>query len=303
MFVRMIIKDGDMARNLDLTALRSFAMVAETGGVTRAAGLLNLTQSAVSMQIRRLEESLDLALFSRVARRLVLTAEGEQLLGYARRMLETNDEALARLTCASFEGEIRLGVPYDIVYPQIPGVLQRLATLYPRMRINLVSSFTMELKAGFARGDYDVILTTEEAPDAGGETLAERSLRWIGAPGGTAWQRRPLRLGFEERCLFRAIAQTALDRAGIPWEMAFTGQSERVMEATTAADLALTARIDGAMPEGCVLVPPEAGLPSLGTITICLYHAERMRSPMQEAVLDALRCAYGTCEEPVRLRA
>lgn len=291
-----------MPRNLDLTALRSFVTVAEAGGVTRAAGLLNLTQSAVSMQIKRLEDSLGLDLFSRVTRRLVLTAEGEQMLGYARRMLDLNDEALARLTSGAYEGEIRLGVPYDIVYPQIPGVLQRLAALFPRMRINLVSSFTIELKEGFARGDYDVILTTEERADAGGEMLAERALRWIGAPGGTSWQRRPIRLGFEERCKFRSLAQSALDRAGIPWEMAFSGQSSHVMEATAAADLAITVRIDGALPEGCIALTAEAGLPALGTTAICLYQADVAQREVREALTNALRHAYG-CEEPVRLRA
>ena len=302
MFMRIYIKECDMPRNLDMTALRSFATVAETGGVTRAAGLLNLTQSAVSMQIRRLEDALGCELFSRVTRRLVLTVEGEQLLGYARRMLDLNDEALARLTSGVFEGEIRLGVPHDIVYPQIPGVLQRLAALFPRMRINLVSSFTLELKEGFGRGDYDVILTTESLPGPGGEMLAERGLRWIGAPGGTAWQRRPLRLAFEERCKFRPVAQSALDRAGIPWEMAFSGQSSHVMEATAAADLAVTVRIDGAMPAGCIALPPECGLPPLGDTGLCLYHADVAQREVQEALLDALRLAYG-CEEPVRLRA
>ncbi len=87
-----------MARNLDMTALRSFVMVADAGGVTKAAGLLNLTQSAVSMQLKRLEESLNLALLDRSARQISVTPEGEQLLSYARRMLALNDEALRRLT-------------------------------------------------------------------------------------------------------------------------------------------------------------------------------------------------------------
>lgn len=111
-----------MARNLDLTALRAFVAVVDAGGVTRAAGLLNLTQSAVSMQLKRLEESLGLALFLRSARKLMLTPEGDQLLTHARKMLAINDEALARLGLAGHEGEIRLGVPHDIVYPAIPGI-------------------------------------------------------------------------------------------------------------------------------------------------------------------------------------
>jgi DNA-binding transcriptional LysR family regulator len=104
-----------MPRNLDLAALRSFVTVADVGGVTKAAGYLNLTQSAVSMQLKRLEEGLNLGLFARAARKLTLTPEGEQLLVFARKMLALNDEALARLTSSTYEGEIRLGVPHDIV--------------------------------------------------------------------------------------------------------------------------------------------------------------------------------------------
>src|SRR5690606_36102747 len=120
----------------------------------------------------------------------------------------------------------------------------------------------------------DVILTTEDAPGGEGEMLAERDLYWVGAPGGTAPTRRPLRLAFEERCKFRPIAQSALDRAGIPWEMTFSGKSEQVMEATAAADLAVTVRMEGAVPPGCVALGPESGLPDLGRTSICLYEAK-----------------------------
>ena len=104
-----------MPRNLDLTALRSFVTVAETGGVTRAAGFLNLTQSAVSMQLKPLEESLNVPLLDRSSRSIALTAAGEQLLGYAKQMVALNDEAWGRLTAEEFEGEITLGVPHDII--------------------------------------------------------------------------------------------------------------------------------------------------------------------------------------------
>ena len=145
-------------RTLDLVALRSFVAVADAGGVTRAAALLNLTQSAVSMQLKRLEDSLALELFSRAARRMALTPEGEQLLGFARRMLHLNDEALSRLTSTAYEGEIRLGVPHDIVYPAVPNILKRIAARYPRVRVNLVSSFTVLLKEQLAKGALDLVV-------------------------------------------------------------------------------------------------------------------------------------------------
>ncbi len=281
-----------MPRTLDLIALRSFVAVAEAGGVTRAAGFLNLTQSAVSMQIKRLEESLDLTLFIRAARRMALSPEGEQLLAYARRMIALNDEVMTKLTCATFEGEIRLGVPHDIVYPAIPGILKRLAALFPRVRINLVSSFTLLMKDSFARGALDAIVTTEIQPDAGGEILAWRDLVWIGSTGGTAWQRRPLRLGFKDTCIFRPTVQAALEKAGVPWEIAFDGESEQAIEATVAADLAISARLGGTMPVGTEVIEPRGALPDLGRLAICIYAAPTLRGPAADALLSELRRAY-----------
>lgn len=293
MIVGHAITGMNMTRTLDLTALRSFAAVADAGGVTRAAGFLNLTQSAVSMQLKRLEENLGLLLFLRGPRKLSLTAEGEQLLVYARKMLALNDEALGRLTSNAYEGEIRLGVPHDIVFPAIPGILKRLAARYPRVRVNLVSSFTILLKEAFARGALDVIVTTEDRPGQGGEVLARRELVWVGAEGGTAWQRRPLRLGFKETCIFRPTVLAALDAAGITWEMGYDGESEQAIEATVAADLALSARLREAMPPGTAPLPSRGDLPDLGSLAICLYTAPTLKGEAAAVLAGELRHAYG----------
>ena len=167
-----------MPRNLDLTALRSFVAVADMGGVTRAAGMLNLTQSAVSMQLKRLEESLDVSLLDRSSRTIGLTTEGEKLLSYGRRMIAMNDEIYAQMTDQEFEGVIRLGVPHDIIYPAIPQVLQLFNAEFPRMRVQLISSWTLRLREMFAEGKCDLILTTEDHCDPGGETLTEKPLLW-----------------------------------------------------------------------------------------------------------------------------
>jgi DNA-binding transcriptional LysR family regulator len=292
MIVTFLIRNRDMPRNLDLTSLRSFVTVADVGGVTRAAGFLNLTQSAVSMQIKRLEESLGQTLFLRAARRLALSPEGEQLLSYGRRMLALNDEVLSRLGTGACDGEIRLGVPHDIVYPAIPGILKRLAHCYPRVRVNLVSSFTLLMKQDFDRGEFDVIVTTEEAPDARAEVLGARQLVWIGAAEGSAWQRRPLRLGFKDSCIFRPLAQSALDDAGIPWEMATGGESEQAVEATVAADLAVSVRLEGGLPTGTVPVPGDNALPQLGAMRVGLYRSQRRKDEVVEMLLNELRRAY-----------
>ena len=141
-----------MPRNLDMTALRSFVTVAEAGGVTRAAGVLNLTQSAVSMQLKRLEEALDLQLLDRSARTIGLTAQGEQLLGYGRRMIAMNDEIYRKLTAQEFEGELKLGVPHDIIYPTVPRILKQVAADFPRMRVRLMSGKLDGIDPGFGFG-------------------------------------------------------------------------------------------------------------------------------------------------------
>ena len=283
-----------MPRSLDLVALRAFVTVADLGGVTRAAGVLNLTQSAVSMQVKRLEDSLGRPLFLRAARKLALSPEGEQLLSYGRRMLSLNDEVLSRFSTAACCAPIRLGVPHDVVYPAIPAILRRMAQAYPLVQLNLVSSFTTLLKEGFGRGEFDVILTTEDQPDPGAEVLSSRPLLWVGAPGGNAWQRRPLRLGFKDTCIFRTRAQAALDAAGLAWEMATGGESEQAVEATVAADLAVSARLAGSLPDGTEAIAADNQLPPLGEMRLALYRAGHRKDEAVDHLMAELRCAYGS---------
>jgi DNA-binding transcriptional LysR family regulator len=288
------IRICDMARNLDLTALRSFVAVADVGGVTKASGFLNLTQSAVSMQLKRLEESLNMALLDRTNRSIALTPAGEQLLSYARRMLELNDEVYSRLTSQEFEGVITLGVPHDIVYPAIPMVLRKFAADYPRVKVQLISSFTKELKAQFARGEVDVILTTEERCDDGGKTLMDVPLVWVGAPDGIAYKQRPLRLAYEGNCIFRVGVQKALDTAGIPWEMAVESNSTRTIEATVSADLAVHTMIEGTEPKHFEKINHNDALPDLTTMNINIYSGGLKGSPVLDDMCGMIEDAYNS---------
>lgn len=281
-----------MVRNLDITTLRSFVAVADTGGVTRAAAHLNLTQSAVSMQLKRLEELLGLELLDRSGRGIALTAAGDQLLGYARRMVALNDELISRLTHHTFEGEIVLGVPHDIVYPAIPLVLQRFNATHPRVKVNLISSYTRQLKDEFARGACDLILTTELTGGEGAETLAELPLIWVGAPDGSAWRQRPLRLAFGRQCLFRPKVLAALDAAGIPWDMAVETESDRTIEATVSADLAVHAVLEGTEARHLERIDHGGALPDLPVHQINLYGADNARRDIVTALADLLRQSY-----------
>jgi len=281
-----------MMRNLDITTLRSFVAVADTGGVTRAAGFLHLTQSAVSMQLKRLEELLGLELLDRSGRTIALTASGDQLLAYARRMVALNDEVIGRLTHQAFEGEVVLGVPHDIVYPLIPRVLQRFNASYPRVKVQLVSSFTRSLKEQFGRGECDLILTTESGRGDGCETIAQLPLRWIGAPNGSAWRQRPLRLAFGRHCLFRPKVMSALNAAGTSWDMVVETESDRTIEATVAADLAIHAMLEGTEPPHLVQIDHGGALPDLPVQMVNLYGADNGRNEIATELAKLIRQTF-----------
>ncbi len=289
-------------RNLDITTLRSFVAVAESGGVTRAAGFLHLTQSAVSMQLKRLEEILALALFDRSGRTIALTASGEQLLVYARRMVALNDEVITRLTDQAYEGEITLGVPHDIVYPAIPRVLKQFHTAFPRVKVQLESSYTKRLKVEFTKGACDIILTTETGMDAGGEELCVKPLCWIGAPGGSAWRQRPLKLAFGRQCTFRPRVVERLDDAQIPWDVVVETESDRTIEATVAADLAVHTMIEGTEPPHLDRIDHGGTLPDLPVHRINLYGATSTRNEVHDAMVSLLRRAFGA-RDSAQLRA
>ncbi|MFV0361426.1 LysR family transcriptional regulator [Tropicimonas sp.] len=281
-----------MPRNLDLTALRSFVAVADSGGVTRAAGYMNLTQSAVSMQIKRLEEALDVTLLDRAGRGVALTPEGEQLLTYARRMLDINDAAIDRLTAHDYGGEITLGVPHDIIYPHVPDILRRFNAAFPRVRVNLVSSYSKMLLEQFSRGQFAMILTTEQGHGHGAEVLSEKPLRWIGAPGGVCWRQRPLRFGSGAHCIFRSASLRALDRCAIGWEMAVESESERPIEAAVRADLAVSVMLEGTEPPFLEQIDHNGALPDLPSYSINLYVSDLAKGRAELALVDLVRKAY-----------
>ena len=281
-----------MRRNLDLAALRALAAIADFGGVTRAAHVLNLTQSAVSMQIKRLEEALGLVLLDRTGRGVQLSASGEQLLTYGRRILALNDEAVARLTDSTYEGEIVIIVPHDIVYPHIPQVLRLFNATYPRMQVKLQARNTRKAKEKFAEGECDLILTTESHCEPGGETLTRLPLVWIGAPGGQAWRQRPLRLALGKYCVFRPGIIAALDREGVPWEAAVESESDRTLEAAVSCDMAVHALLAGTEPPHAERINHGGALPELTSHLVNLYISPGHDKPGIDALADLLRRAW-----------
>lgn len=273
-----------MSRNLDMTALRSFVAVAEAGGVTRAAGRLNLTQSAVSMQLKRLEESLGVSLLSRSTRSIAPTAAGDKLLSYARSMLRLNDEAVAHMNVSADAGELVLGIPVDILDPVIPQVLRQFRSEFPMIRVQMLAENTISLKQAFAHGDCHITLTTEQGCDLNGRTIAELPMVWVGAKDGHAWKGETIPLAVGKQCLFRPYAVKELDKMGIPWEIVLEAAGHRAVEAAVAADLAVEVLLQGTSPPRFEVIDHKGALPQLGTWQINIY-----RDPNQTSVpLDRL---------------
>jgi DNA-binding transcriptional LysR family regulator len=261
-------------KTLDLNTLRSFVTIAETGSMTRAAGRLHMTQSAISMQVKRLESSVDAALLERSRSGITPTPIGDQLLHYARQMLLLNDEAWGRLTGEAYEGRVSLGVPSDIINPVIPLVLRRFARDYPRVQVQLASALTNKLLKQFDAGKHDIVLTTELAAGAGGEVLSTQRLIWTGAINGSAWRIRPLPIGFSRACAFRHTVIRELDEAGIEWRDVVVAEDEIAGVATLSADLCVGAELEFAEHNGREVIDHGGRLPELPEHSVVMYRAE-----------------------------
>jgi len=263
-----------MTREIDLSLLRAFIAVAETGGMTAAGRHLNLTQAAVSQQIKRLEEQFGTELFDRSQRRPTLTQSGERLFAHAERILSLNEEIWGLMTSRGFEGEVRIGVPHDIIGTFMPPILREFSKAWPRVEISLVCSVTSEMLRMLDQGEVDVILTTEAAPNDKSQLLVSDQLVWVGAPGGSAYERTPLPVTLgDEQCTFRAAAVKALAATGRDWRFTCTSSEMSAFYASLEADLAVAPLLSETVPKRLEILDAECGLPKLATYYINLYVA------------------------------
>ncbi len=279
-------------RNLDLGTLRSFVTIAEAGSMTRAAQRLFMTQSAISMQIKRLEDNLGFSVFERSRQGMKPTGEGEQLLRFANQMLALNDEAMGRLTSPDYEGQVRLGAPCDVIYPHIPGVIKEFSRDYPRVQVRFASAKTYQLKQEFARGLHDIVITTEPAADEGGRVVNTQRLRWTGAVNGNAWKQRPLPLGIAMNCAFRSAVTEVLDAAGVDWNHVVATEDIVAAEAMVAADLCVCVELESVRAMDRAPIDHGGQLPELPEYSIVLYSAGGTENPIAQTLVDYLLRAH-----------
>lgn len=280
------------SRNFDVVTLRGFLAIVEMGSMTAASKKLHVTQSALSMQIKRLEDSLGISVFERVARGLTLTKTGERLLHYARQMVVLNDEAWGRLTAPDYEGEVSLGVPVDLIDPLVPQVLRAFNREYPRSRVRLRCHNTNTLLKRFDADELDIVLTTQRGAGQGGEVLRMEKLCWTGAKDGEAWRQRPLPLAFSSNCVFRADAISALDESGIDWVDTTDTDDEIAIYASIDADLAIGADLQHAELRGREIVTHQTELPELPEYAVVLYTRPDNQGGLVEALSSSLRAVF-----------
>lgn len=279
-----------MVRNIDIGLLRAFTAVVETGSVTEAAAMLSLTQAAVSQQIRRLEEFFGKQMFVRAQRRLTLSSDGERLLPYAQRLIALNDETWRAMAAPAFAGEVRLGVPYDLVARFLPKVLRRFDKRFPNVRVSLMTSTSRLLLEALSRGELDVALATEAARPARAESLLVDQLVWVGAAGGNAHLRDPLPVSLgADTCAFRPHALAALAKWHRQWRPVSESNSLEPMIATLEADLAVAPMLSCAVPGRLAVLSDAAGLPRLPACHVNLYLPRNTQNDMAAELAAVLR--------------
>jgi DNA-binding transcriptional LysR family regulator len=280
--------------NLDMDVLRTFVTGFELGSFARAAERLGRSQSAVSTQLRKLEEQVGQPLVQKSGRGLALTAAGESMLGYAKRLLDLNDEAVDRLRGAELEGWARLGLAQDFAESWLPAVLKRFSRAYPRVRIEVQVGLGAQLTEKALKGDLDVALVWGEAGDAPhAQRVAALPIHWIGQPdwpGLASLGREPIPFAaFAPPCTFRSAAVAALDDGGLPWRLVFTSPSLSGLWAAAEGGLGITARTAVSLPKTLsVLDPATTGLPVLPAAPLTLHQAEADLSPAVARLTDIL---------------
>ena len=278
--------------NLDLGTLRSFVTIADSGSMTRAAGRLFMTQSAISMQIKRLENSLGMSVFDRSSQGMSTTTEGEQLLHFANQMLAINDEAMGRLTSPDYEGQIRIGAPCDVIYPHIPTILKEFSRDFPRVQIKLSSGSTVNLKSLYKQGLLDVVLTTEQIATLGGSIIDTQRLVWTGAVDGNVWKKRPLPLGISKNCAFRSSAIRALEDADIEWVDVVASEDDTAALAIVSADLCVSAEMESVKYLARAAIDHGGHLPELPEFSIVLYSAEAPGNYIAQTMVEYMLRAF-----------
>lgn len=277
---------------LDPQLLQAFLAVADHLSFTKAAIALNRTQSAVSAQIRKLEDQLGLRLFLRSTTRVELSPAAEGLAGYARRILMLHEEAVQCVRQHHVTGRVRLGVMQDYGEQVLPPILKTFWNLFPGIEVELETGLTSGMTGRLGR-HFDIVIAMHKAGEGDGDLLRRERTVWAGAASITPQDLDPLPVAlYPNGCLFRKWALDALDHVGRRWRLAFISHSLAAVEAISMQGLAVTVVKSGTFPRSLVPLGEEHGMPPLPRADIRL-HRSRTLSDAGKLLADHLRDSLG----------
>lgn len=279
-----MVPDDSYRPSLDSDLLRSFLAVARAGSVSGGAGRLLRTQSAVSVQLQKLEEIVGQRLFDRHGRGVSLTGHGEQLLPVARRVVEMLDQTVAGMRGGKTPGEIRLGIPEEYSDTLLPPILSGFAQERPGARILLRCGSSVEFPAALARGELDLALHTPETIAAPDTVVHREAAVWAGSAFHEAESRRPLPVAlFDRACWWRERCLDLLREAGADYEIVCTSESVAGIRAAISAGVAI-----GVLPQSAltdrVRRLSDANLPHLGETPLVLTRSSGAQAELAESL-------------------
>lgn len=273
---------------LDIDQLRTFMAIAETGSFTKASDVVHKTQSAVSMQMKRLEERVGRPIFARDGRSSKLTEEGERLLDYARRIVKLNMEAVASLSNAELTGRVRLGVPDDYADRYLPEIMARFSRTHPNVELTVVCDPSTDLLDRIETGDLDLAIVTDcEAMNRESEIIRREQLLWVGSSRHSAHLEEPLPLALgRQTCQWRHEAIAALQAVGKPFRILYTSSNSTAVSAAVMAGLAITVLAESGLRPGMRVLGPSDGFPALSPCRIGILRNRHEPSPLADALAN-----------------
>ena len=278
-----------MAEPLDLSLLRSFAAVIDCGSIQLAAARVGRSQSAVSMQIKRLEQDVGRALFQREGRNLRPNPAGEDLLLHARRLLRLSDEAKASLRRPEAAGVVRLGMPEDYAAHLIAPMLARFGQDFPLAELELTFDSSPTLLRLLEAGKLDLAIVTREPREPFAVLRRERFV-WAAAPDHAVWLRDPLPVAlFEAGDIARRFAIEALQAADRPFRVVSSTHSLLGLIAVAQAGLAVVGLVESCVPPGLVRLGEAEGLPPLPILDLSLVPGPGEPRPVAARLTEFLR--------------
>ena len=282
-----------MSLSLEIDLLRSFAVIAEVRTLSRAANRIGRTQSALSQQMKRLEEIVDQPLFQRTGRGVVLTNPGERLLIHAQRILRLHDEAMADLCGKGLSGNIRFGCPDDYAAVFLPPLLRQFSSQHPHALVEVVCGPTPRLLEHLDKRAVDlamISLPEDSADSPDGEIIRREQLVWIGYPGLDAAHFDPLPLALSDPDTLDHIAACeALQRAGRAYRIAYASSSLSGLTALVRSGQAFAVMTQTAVPPDLCILSADPGLPPLPAVGISLKFERERPSLLTAAFAEHIR--------------